>query len=240
MMGEFVSSEVKKWTRDPFMVLMVVYPFIFALVGRYLIPYLSENTGLALEGISDIILVGLILFCPAIYGAVIGFSILDDRDDNILTAIQVTPLNVNQFLSVRLVMASIMTFLSVFFIIWFTDLVAITNSEAALVSLIIAVGTPIVGFLVNAFASNKVEGFAMMKGMGIVSLFPLAGLFFHDIKELIFAFAPGFWPAKMISVIARGEGFQYLTYSQYLWIGLVYTMLVTWLIFGFFRRRLRL
>ncbi len=240
MMGEFVSSEVKKWTRDPFMVFMLVYPVLFAFVGRYLIPYVAEQSGFMLAAISDIVLVGLLLFCPAIYGAVIGFSILEDRDDNILTGIQVTPLEVNRFLSVRLVMASLMTFAAALFIIWFTELIEITIVQAISVSLLIAGGTPVVGFLINSFASNKVEGFAIMKGFGVVSLFPLMGLFFYDLKEFLFAFAPGFWPAKMIGIIFRGEGLHYLSYNQYLLLGIVYITAITVAVFGLFRRKLNL
>ena len=240
MMGEFVTSEVKKWTRDPFMVFMLVYPLLFALVGRYLVPYIAEQSDFMLEAFSDIVLVALLLFCPAIYGAVIGFSILEDRDDNILTGIQVTPLDVHQFLSVRQVMATLMTFATALFIIWFTELVNMTTGQAVTVSLLIAAGTPVVGFLINSFSSNKVEGFAIMKGFGIVSLFPLMGLFFYDLKEFLFAFAPGFWPAKMIGIIFRGEGLHYLSYNQYLVLGVVYIAMITYLVFGVFRRKLNL
>jgi len=240
MIGAFVSSEVKKWTRDPFMVFMLIYPLLFALVGRYLIPYVAESSDFMLEAFSDIVLVALLLFCPAIYGAVVGFSILDDRDDNILISVQVTPLDVHQFLSVRLVLASFMTFATCLFIIWFTGLVTMTTAEAATISLMIALGTPVVGFLINSLSSNKVEGFAIMKGFGTASLFPLVGLFFFDVKELLFSVVPGFWPAKMIGIIFRGEGIHFLSYNQYLWIGLVYIALATFFVFGVFRRKLNL
>jgi fluoroquinolone transport system permease protein len=240
MMGDFVSSEVKKWTRDPFMVFMLVYPLLFAFVGRYLIPYIAEVSDFMLEAYSDIVLVALLLFCPAIYGAVVGFSILDDRDDNIITAVQVTPLDVNRFLSVRLIMATVMTFATALFIIWFTGLVSMSAAQAVTVSLLIGFGTPIVGFLINSLSSNKVEGFAIMKGFGIVSLFPLMSLFFFDLKELLFAFAPGFWPAKMIGIIFRGEGLHYLSYNTYLMVGAAYIAVTTYLVFGVFRRKLNL
>jgi fluoroquinolone transport system permease protein len=51
-------------------------------------------------------------------------------------------------------------------------------------------------------------------------------LLFFDKKELFFAIAPGFWPAKAISTIIRGEGLLLLSYNQYYFIGLVYTVLL--------------
>ncbi|UTW68780.1 hypothetical protein KHA80_15340 [Anaerobacillus sp. HL2] len=61
----------------------------------------------------------------------------------------------------------------------------------------VALSAPMVGLLINAFAKNKIEGFAMMKGIvSILIIFPIASLFFTDTKQWFFAFAPGFGPQK--------------------------------------------
>jgi len=97
-----------------------------------------------------------------------------------------------------------------------------------------------VGLLINALANNKIEGFAVMKGMGMLMLFPLIGLFFFDYKELFFAMAPGFWPAKVISSIVRGDGLLRLTANQYYFIGLAYTAAANILAYKFFLKRTRI
>lgn len=240
MMTNFLSSEVKKWVRDPFLLFMLIYPLFFGVIGRYLIPYLAETNEFALEPIADIVLVALLLFVPAIYGSLAGFSVLDDRDDHIISSVQVTPLNVHTFLAVRMVMATLMTLGACLFLIWYTGLVELARGEAVVISLLIALGAPLTAFLVNSFASNKIEGFAIMKGTGIISIFPLAGLFFYDVKELIFGFAPGFWPAKMLGTLYRGEGVHYLGYQQYLIYGLFYILLASYLTYRLFQKKLEL
>lgn len=240
MMTNFLSSEIKKWIRDPFLLFMLIYPIFFGFIGRYLIPYLAETNDFALEPIADIVLVALLLFVPAIYGSLAGFSVLDDRDDHIISSVQVTPLNVHTFLAVRMTMAALMTFGACMFMIWFTDLVALSWGEAAVISLLTALGAPFTAFLVNSFASNKIEGFAIMKGTGIISIFPLAGLFFYDAKELIFGLAPGFWPAKMLATLYRGEGVYFLDYQQYLIYGLLYIVLASVFTYRLFQRKLEL
>ncbi|UTW68779.1 hypothetical protein KHA80_15335 [Anaerobacillus sp. HL2] len=75
---------------------------MFGVIGRWVVPWLQKQTDFKIELIADVVLIALTLMAPHIYGALIGFSILDDRDDHILTSIKVTPLSVFQFLAFRL------------------------------------------------------------------------------------------------------------------------------------------
>jgi len=240
MLTTFLTSEFKKWTRDPLMSFMLIYPALFALIGRYGLPAIAEASGFVLANVADIAMVVLLLFTPPMFGAIVGFSILDDRDDRILDSIQVTPLSVHQYLSIRIILAILMSFAACMLMIWFTGLVEMNLTQMLMVSFLMALGSPIIGVLINAVASNKIEGFAVMKGSGMISLFPLLGLFFYDIKEMIFGLAPGFWPAKMVGVIFRGEGIHYLSYNQYFLIGMVYVIALNILVYGIFRKKLGL
>ena len=98
MIGTFIISELKKWIRDPLLSFMLLYPFIIGLIGRYGLPILENASGMSLTPYTDIVVVVLALLTPQVFGALLGFSILDDRDDHILTAIQITPLRVWGFL----------------------------------------------------------------------------------------------------------------------------------------------
>ncbi len=79
-----------------------------------------------------------------------------------------------------------------------------------------------------------------MKGSGIIIVFPIAALFFIDKKELYFSFAPGFWPAKAISSLIRGEGILLLSYNQYYFIGLIYVILLNVAAYRIFLERTKL
>ena len=239
MYSTFLKSEVKKWTRDPMLFFMLFYPLLFGALGRYLLPWLAEGGDFNVDLYADIVLVVLALMIPVIFGAVLAFSILDDRDDHILTSIKVTPLSLNQFLSFRVALVFAVSFASCTFVMWFADIGGLTISNIAAISFLASLSAPMSGLVINAFSNNKIEGFAVMKGLGTVMLFPVIALFFIDYKEFFFAVVPGFWPAKAISSIVRGEGLLLLTYNQYYFIGLAYAVVVNLLAYKLFLKRTR-
>lgn len=237
MYRNFLLSEFKKWLRDPMMRFMVFYPILFGIIGRFVLPWIAEAGGFNMDLYADLIVVILTLMIPHIYGALTAFSILEDRDDNILTSIRVTPLSIHQFLSFRFVMVLILSFLACTYVMWFSDIGNIPVKNILAIAFLASLGAPMTGLFINAFSKNKIEGFAVMKGVGTVIVFPIIALFFMDKKELFFSFAPGFWPAKAISSIIRGEGILFLTYSQYYYFGLVYVLLLNIIVYKFFLYR---
>ncbi len=226
MFTTFIGSEFKKWTRDSLTLFMVVYPIFFALIGRYLLPWADENTAFSLVLFGDFAMAALALLTPMIFGALMGFSILDDRDDGILNAIRVSPLSLSGFLAFRVVLVTLLAFLAGFVVMSVADFGPLTVGQTLVIAAVNSLSAPITGFLINAFANNKIEGFAVMKGAGTLLIFPVIGLIFTDAREFIFSPVPGFWPAKAISVLFRGEGALNLSYEMYLLIGFAYVVLL--------------
>lgn len=217
---------------------MLVYPIIFGLLGRYFLPWISEKYGFNFVPFNDLILVILVLFVPIAYGALIGFSILEDRDDNVLTNIKVTPLSLHQFLSFRLIAVYLLCVVATIFVMWFSKVGNISMKYIISISLLASLEAPISGLLINSFARNKIEGFAVMKVGGSIMIFPIVALFFRGARELFFSFAPGFWSAKAISSIIRG-GNLYLSYNQYYFIGLLYMVILNILSYLLFIKKTR-
>ncbi len=233
----FVISEFKKWLREPLTRIIVFYPLIFGLAGRYFLPFIEENTGFVIAFYADVIIAVFSLIMPMVFGALIGFSLLDDRDDNVLAAVKVSPLGLNKYFSFRLIMIFICSVLACLFVILFADITELELSVLLNISFLASLSAPLTGLFINAFASNKIEGFAVMKGFGAIIFFPIIALFFFDFKELFFAFAPGFFPAKAISTVIRGEAMMFLTYNQYIILGWVYGIAVNILAYMVFKRR---
>lgn len=240
MYGSFIKSEFKKWLRDPLMGFMVFYPILFGIIGRYLLPWIADISDFTIDYYEDLILVILTLMTPQIYGALTGFSILDDRDDNVLTSIRVTPLSIHQFLSFRLIVVVIITFIACTYVMWFSDVGEIPIENILAIAFLASLEAPMTGLFINSLSHNKIEGFAVMKGSGIIIIFPIIAMFFIDKKELIFSFAPGFWAAKTISSLIRGEGVLLLTYNQYYFIGLVYVILLNIIVYKIFLSRTKI
>jgi fluoroquinolone transport system permease protein len=238
MYKSFLVSEWKKWLRDPLLKFMVFYPILFGVVGRYVLPLIAENTGFSIEYFADIIVVILVLLVPHVYGALVGFSILDDRDDHILTSIHVTPLGIHQFLSFRMAIVLVLSFIATTYVIWFSNIGDLSLGNILAIAFLVSLAAPMTGLFINALAKNKIEGFAVMKGAGMIIIFPIVSLFFLDTKELFFSFAPGFWPAKAISSLIRGDVLL-LTFNQYYIIGLAYVLFLNAIVYKLFLTRIK-
>lgn len=226
MYGTFFISEFKKWLRDPMMRFMLIYPILFGIVGRYLLPAISETSNFNIEANADFIVAVLALISPVVFGAIIGFSVLEDRDDHIIDSIKVTPLSFNQFMSFRLIVVYVLAFAASIFIMWFSDIGNFALGNMFLIAFTAAFSAPMTGLAINIFSQNKIEGFAIMKLGGTIIILPIIALFFSDAKELFFAIFPAFWPAKMISSVIRGDEQMFLNYNLYFIIGLLYVIIL--------------
>ena len=232
----YFKFELKKWFRDSFTSFVLVYPLLMGLTGRYLVPLIEKQMGSDLSAIYPIILVGLSMISAKIAGAVVGFSILDDRDDNILYTVQVAPLSMEVFIGLKLLLVYILSVIGTVFVLWFSNLGQLPWSTMISISLLAAIQAPLLALLINYVASNKVEGFAAIKGLNVLVVFPIVALFFHDIKEFLFAIEPSFWPAKALFGALTGTP-QQLSFSGYYTIGLVYALLATYLAYRGFAKK---
>lgn len=236
----FLHAEFKKWVRDPMLFFMLGYPLIIGLVGRYGLRYIEHASGISLLPYTDIVLVVLTLMTPHIFGALLGFSILDDRDDHIFESVQVTPLSVAGFLAFRVSIVMVLSLISTSFVIRFVEIGNLGWWEIVTVSFLSSLAAPATGLLINALATNKVEGFVAMKGViGILIVFPVVSSFFTDAKEFFFALSPSFWPAKVLSSLVRGQGVLPLSTAQYYWFGVLYALLANISMSYAFKKRVR-
>ncbi len=233
----YVSYELKKWSRDSLLAFFIIYPLIFAAAARWLVPLIETRSNITLAYYYYLIIGALALFTPLIFGAVAAFSILEDRDDNILLAIKVAPLSVDFFIGIKLLIVFLLSFFSSVFIIWFSRLAEVSAGTLIGVSFVAAGAAPLTALLINAVASNKIEGFAAIKGTGVLLILPVVSLLFFDKKEFLFAFVPGFWPAKALAVaMLPGRTFQ-LSYIAYLLIGLAYVVILNTVAYRLFQAK---
>ncbi|MHB1128003.1 MAG: hypothetical protein ACYC2T_13820 [Bacillota bacterium] len=230
--------ESKNLLRERMTAVMLVWPLVLGMMGRYLIDKkIVEGQVL---GITAMI---LSLLAGYAYGAMAGFSLLDDRDDDVFTSIQVSQVSLNLYIWFKTCFVYLLAVLSGFIIVWLTGVVDLAIGDILLVSTLSALQVPIGAFLINAFARNKVEGFVTMKATGFLLLFPIAGFFFLDAKEWLFSIAPGHWAAKAVQFsimrpqIDAGLVKMNLGFYQYIGIGILYNMLLIALAYSIFKRK---
>jgi fluoroquinolone transport system permease protein len=227
VLGAMVKFETKNLIREKMTMVMLLWPLIIGWLIKYLI-----DEGVIEGQVLGVLAMMIALLAGFAYGAMAGFSLLDDRDDQVFASIQISPVSLTWYIWFKICFVYVLAVLAGFFMIWITGALPLTNGEVWLVSALSALQVPIVAFLVNAFAKNKVEGFVTMKATGFLLLFPVGGFFFLDLKEWLFALAPAHWAAKAVQfsmlkpLIDAGLVEMNLNFYQYLGIGVVYNLVL--------------
>ncbi|MDJ0864765.1 MAG: hypothetical protein QNK03_01570 [Myxococcota bacterium] len=150
----------------------------------------------------------VVLFVPMIVGQVVGFRLLDERDDDTLRALLVTPLSLEAYLVYRigvpLMLCTALSLLSMPFL----GLFEVAPHRALAVALMAALGAPIFALAMSAVATNKVQGFAFMKAASGLQLVPIAAWFVAPPWQYLAAFLPSYWPLKaLLAPASDGLGF---------------------------------
>lgn len=230
-LAAFSANDAKSIRRDSLLLGILIMPWLMALFLRLLVPGVSAWTasrfGLDLTTYYPLIVAFfLFLNIPLLFGVLSGFMLLDERDDDTLTALRVTPASLQGFTFYRLLTGFTLSVLYILVTTPLTGLLSLADTLRAVPAAFLAsLFTPLTAMLLGAFASNKVEGFAVMKGFGLLMVGPLMAYFVPGAWEALFGILPTYWPAKVFWASVADE--------PYLWqwlVGLVYNaVLITWL-----------
>ena len=167
--------------RDEMLRWMVLLPVLLALLVRFGWPFavvhLQTKFQFDLSPYAVMAMSYLTIGTPAIFGMVIGFLLLDERDEGSLIALQVTPLSLNNYLIYRLGLPVIFTIVLTLITLPMAGIASFSVWELLLLGVVAAPLAPLLAIFLGAFASNKVQGFALTKASGILFVAPLAAYF---------------------------------------------------------------
>ena len=199
--------DVKSVRRDSLIRWMLATPLALALVIRFGLPptsvWAQTQFELDLEPYLHLFGSALITATPLMFGTVVGFLLIDQKDDQTLTALQVTPLTNRAYLLYRL---GVPCLLSVPLTVLALRLSGIPQISLGRQLVAAAVASPLVAafsLFLAALANNKLQGFAIMKGSsGVINLPPIIAWFVDSNWQWAFGIAPMFWPLKLYWVLA--------------------------------------
>ncbi|HSL31594.1 MAG TPA: hypothetical protein VK900_20505 [Anaerolineales bacterium] len=226
--------DIRNVRRDSMVSWMVFIPIMMALLMRWGVPALTarlvEQYGFNLTEYYPVLLAYFFIgMCPMIFGVVIGFLLLDEKDDRTLTALQVTPLPLHSYVLYRIAVPVILTVLLMFVIFPLANLTPFDARTVLISALAAAPMAPMLALYIASIAQNKVQGFALMKLTGIVLFAPVIAYFASPGWELAFGIFPTYWPMKVYWLLHAGATNVWL----YLIVAVIYQSLVT----AFFARR---
>lgn len=226
--------DIRNIRRDSMISWMILLPVMLALFTRWAVPpitvRLMQQYGFDFTTYYPILLAYFFVgMCPMVFGALIGFLLLDEKDDQTLTALQVTPLPLNSYILYRVAIPVILTFVLMFVIFPLSNMVPFNIRTILLTAIAAAPMAPMLALFFASFAQNKIQGFALMKLTGFVLLAPIFAYFVTSNWELAFGLLPTYWPMKVYWMLSAGETNVWL----YVIVAVVYQSLIT----AYFARR---
>lgn len=141
-----------------------------------------------------------------LFAMIYGFIILDERDEDVIDFISVTPLRKGGYLAYKLMMPMLLSAGFFLFIIYATRLVEMNVIHGTIIALMVAIQAGIGTLFLVTFSENKVEGLAFAKLLGIMYLPVPLVLLWESPWHWLSAFLPPFWVAKAFGLEQAGSG----------------------------------
>jgi fluoroquinolone transport system permease protein len=239
MILRLIKFETKNLLRDRMTLMLLAMPVMIGWLGRVLI----DNNTFEADYLNNMVIIALTLITGVFFGSMAGFSILDDRDDHVFVSIQISPMDIKAYVWFKVIYVYGLSVLGTFVIFAMVGGMGLSVLQIVAIALLGSLQAPMNAFLVNAFASNKVEGFVAMKASGFLMIFPIISTLFLDWKAWLFAIAPAFWGAKAVQrvlldgAIEAGVVSMPLSFWGYVGLGLVYNLLLTAFMYTVFKRK---
>jgi hypothetical protein len=203
-------NDLKNVIRDRFLVfLFFAYPVMLVLISRIIVhliaPRIKDIFPLAAN--FSLLFMFFIYAIPMIFSFIVGFMILDERDEHLLTVLRVMPISRNSYLLIRMFFMSLFAFIVLLIFPPLSGLIDGTQFSYPAyipVAILFALFTPLLALFVSSFAQNKVQAFAIFKISGTVFILPFFAFLLNlgDLKY-IFSPIPNFWSLMTLDSVVQ-------------------------------------
>lgn len=260
-MSKYISLlkyEAKTIIRDPVNLYMCLFPIVILILSSFVFPLIFESIdpmqGTILKITMLLLLIVILAFGSFFLAAMATFLLLEHKDEHTLNTIAVTPVGASGYLKFKMAYIYLMSVIGIIVILLGTKLIAGDKYVISGVSLFDNIGilhivsfaivnglfTPALGLLQSAFARNKVEGFAFIKGTGMLALVPALMVLeaFQGGLQYVLGIFTNFWAIRgMLLKLMPLESGASLSYPVYLLIGGVYNVILLIVAYKFFLKK---
>lgn len=237
-------NDARLITRDSFLIFMFVFAAIIAVVFRFGLPWLDATLAanevmpgpvipIRLAEVFPMLVAYMAFYTGAVLvGTVFGFMLLDERDQNTLKALMVTPVSVRRYALYRTGAPAVLAFVIVLLMVAVIDQALLPLWQTVLLAAGASLAAPIIALFTATFAANKVQGFAYTKFVGISGWFIMIGWFIPTPWQWLCGLFPPFWIAKAYWLALAGSGWWWAVLA----VGIVLEIgLIGWLLGRFTR-----
>lgn len=210
-------SDRKLIGRDSFLIFMFAFAVIIAVVLRFGMPWLNsyliqngvmpgDTIPIALADAYPMLVAYMGIYTGALLvGTVFGFVLLDEKDNNTLRAMLVTPVPLERYILYRVGGPAILAFFIILGMVYFINQALLPLWQMVLLALAGSLTAPIITLFFATFAENKVQGFAYSKFGGISGWTIMIGFFVAEPWQWLIGLYPPFWVSKAYWLALEGR-----------------------------------
>jgi fluoroquinolone transport system permease protein len=198
-----LRSDLRKLVRDPVLLISALVPIVLALVLRFGVP-VAEAALMTLPEPLDlgphrpVIGASAMLLAAMLAGWVVGFMLLEERENRTLQAIGVTPLTLRGFVLWRLALPGLIAAIGGLLILLVGDC-GVPDFVRASVGLVLAAAcAPLFALVLVGFADNEVEGLALAKIGGLSFVLPVVATFVEGPWTWVGGVLPAYWVVRVV------------------------------------------
>jgi fluoroquinolone transport system permease protein len=194
--------------RDSMLRWIALFTPAFGLLFRFAAPPVADplrrQFNFDLVAYYPLLMSFLPLIAAGMIGTAVGFLLLDQRDDQTLTALLVTPLSLGDYLRYRLGGLMLLSVVFGAIMVPLAGLTATTPLQAVVSAVTAAPLAPIYALFLGTFAANKVQGFALAKAVGVVMVPCIISYFVRGPWQSAFGVVPHYWALKVFWLFDEG------------------------------------
>ena len=252
-----LKYEAKTIIRDPINLFMCIFPIVILLLSTVVFPMIFSSINApagTLQVTTMLLLVFILAFGNFFIAAMATFLMLEHKDESTLNTIAVTPIGASGYIKFKMAYIYVMSVISTIIILLGTKLIASDKYAIGGLSLFDNIGiwhiisfavvsalfVPALALMQSAFAKNKVEGFAYIKGTGMIALVPALLVLeaFQGGFQYLLGIFPNFWAIKgiMLELVPISNSAN-LSFLAYLIIGAAYNILILIAAYKFFLKK---
>lgn len=225
-----IGADVRKVMQEPLFWFIMLAPFLVGWIMRYALPGLNDRfESFQLADYYGLVLALLILTPPLYYGIVLALLVLEEKDENVLLAVAVTPLKLKTYLAARILVYTVISLPLIMLVHELIGVVEIEIGKLFWVAVAASLNAPLLVLLLAAFCKNQLEGFVIGKAMSPLILFPLAMYFVPDYWHVFCGVLPTYWPIiAYFTAISETGSDQFFGFAIVMAI-ITQSLVLTWL-----------
>lgn len=214
--------------RDGFLVTMAGYILLLTVAIRFAVPFINRAIPVELSDYYPVIVAFLAVFNGGLLGGtIVGFMLLEERENDTIRPLLVSPLPLYSYLTYRIVVPGVLSFLLVTAqILILSNLEPIPMFFVLSVSLGAAFTAPVVTLAFATLAQNRIQGFALLKFVGVGGFIVGGAWFVPEPWQYLVGVFPPYWISKAYWLALDGSSFWWAA----LLLGIaLQAVLITWL-----------